>query len=249
MRRVDYETQQHQVYAQGRAITPERMDSLMSAFAAQLPAARPLRIVDVGSGVGRFTPALADTFGGPVFGIEPAQSMRRQAELLSPHPRVEYHAGRAEDLPLLAATCDAALLWFVWHHIEDRARAAKELARVVRKGGTVLLRTNAADRMPDQWWFEHFPKARDVETERSNTHAEIVALFEEAGWKLEKVAIVEVVSTYGRDLEMLRLKAISTLEHLTPGEYLTGLHAASGAVAGRKETQVTSPGDLFVFRS
>src|SRR5207302_9552600 len=115
--RVDYDQRQYDVYAKGRAISPERMARLVDVLAAHLPDRRLLVIADVGCGVGRFTPALANAFGGPVYGIEPAARMREQAKVLAPHPMARYLDGRAEAIPLQDASCDAALCWFVWHHI------------------------------------------------------------------------------------------------------------------------------------
>src|ERR671937_538118 len=42
-------------------------------------------------------------------------------------PAVSYAAGPAEHIPLTDASCDAALLFFVWHHVDDRERAAQRL--------------------------------------------------------------------------------------------------------------------------
>ena len=46
------------------------------------------RVLDLGSGTGRFTPALADTFGGPVNGVEPSAGMRAAELQISGHPAV-----------------------------------------------------------------------------------------------------------------------------------------------------------------
>ncbi|OPG08042.1 hypothetical protein B1L11_28940 [Microbispora sp. GKU 823] len=45
--------------------------------------------LDVGSGTGRFTPALARAFG-PVTGVEPSVRMRETAQAQSRHPGVRY---------------------------------------------------------------------------------------------------------------------------------------------------------------
>lgn len=244
---VDYDERQFHVYARGRAIDADRMAGIVAEFSLHLPERRPLTIVDVGAGVGRFSPALAEAFGGPVLGVEPAARMREQAEVLAAHPRVRYLDGRAESLPLENASCDAAFMWFVWHHVVDKEGAAREVARVVRPGGTLLLRTNTADRMPAQWWFEQFPRAREIEQAVSPTLGALVAGFALAGWSLRRVATVVTRSTFGRDLEMLRLRSISTLEHLSDDEFHAGLAAAELAAAGREREPVATPGDLFVF--
>jgi ubiquinone/menaquinone biosynthesis C-methylase UbiE len=88
------------------------------------------------------TPSLANTFGGPVYGVEPADKMRAQAISHAGHFAVTYSAGTAEHIPLPDASCDAAMLFFVWHHVIDRNAAAHELHRVVKHGGKVFVRAN-----------------------------------------------------------------------------------------------------------
>lgn len=84
---VDYDERLHAVYAEGRKLAPEGLHTWMREFAELAPPQRPLTVLDLGCGIGRFTPALADTFGGPVYGVEPSDQMRRQA---AAHPAVTY---------------------------------------------------------------------------------------------------------------------------------------------------------------
>ena len=83
MRRVDYDKELYQDYARGRELREQQMQVWISAFEAVLPARRPLTGLDVGSGTGRFTPALARTFG-PVTGVEPSVRMRDIAQAQVP---------------------------------------------------------------------------------------------------------------------------------------------------------------------
>jgi ubiquinone/menaquinone biosynthesis C-methylase UbiE len=153
MEKVDYDARLHAVYAAGRRMSPDALRTWMAAFARHLPATRPLAWLDLGSGTGRMTPSLASAFGGPAHGVEPSDRMRAQAIAHAGHPAVTYAAGSAEHIPLPDASCDAALVFFVWHHVADRAAAAQELRRVVRPGGRLFVQANFSDRMPDVWWF------------------------------------------------------------------------------------------------
>ena len=56
--------------------------------------------------------------------------MREVALREAAHPAVKYLPGRAEAIPLPDASCDAALLYFVWHHVGDKPAAALELLRM-----------------------------------------------------------------------------------------------------------------------
>src|SRR5271169_3862950 len=99
MRRIDYDTEQYQDYARGRALTEHQQQAWIDAFGALLPEQRPLAGLDVGSGTGRFTAALARAFG-PVTGIEPSARMREIAQEQARHADVRYLAGSAEDMPV-----------------------------------------------------------------------------------------------------------------------------------------------------
>jgi SAM-dependent methyltransferase len=120
MRRIDYDTEQYQDYARGRALTGHQLQAWISAYAALLPERRPLAGLDVGSGTGRFTPGLARAFG-PVTGVEPSVRMREIAQAQSRHPGVRYLAGSAEDLPVPSGSADYALMFLSWHHVQDKA--------------------------------------------------------------------------------------------------------------------------------
>jgi ubiquinone/menaquinone biosynthesis C-methylase UbiE len=182
MRRIDYDTEQYQNYARGRALTGQQLQAWISAFAAVLPQRRPLAGLDVGSGTGRFTPALARGFG-PVTGVEPSVRMREIAQAQSPHPGVRYLAGSAEDMPVPTGSADYVLMFLSWHHVQDKPQAARELGRVLRPGGRLLLRANFSDHHPRPWWLEHFPRGLEVDTALFQPLHEVIAMFTSDGWR------------------------------------------------------------------
>src|SRR4051794_23933330 len=184
MEKVDYDARLHAVYAAGRRMSPDARQTWMEAFARHLPETRPLVWLDLGSGTGRMTPALADAFGGPVHGVEPSDSMRAQALAHAGHPAVTYAAGSAEHIPLSEASCDAALLFFVWHHVVDRDAAARELYRVVKPGATLFVQANFYDATPDIWWFRVVPEWWDVEKAIFRSEQDVRSNFLDAGWSV-----------------------------------------------------------------
>ena len=257
MERVDYDRQQHQAYVEGRRLSPDTISTWMGAFARHLRPERPLAVIDLGSGTGRFTPALADTFGGPVHGVEPSTRMRAIAEASAPHPAVTYVAGSAEAIPLPDGSCDAVLLFLSFHHVVDKAGAAREIARVLRPGagglgaGQVLVRSTFTDRMPDLLWHRWFPRARSVEMDMFPTVDETVDLFAPTG--LRPLAVDRVPHRMAADLAeyvaRLRLRAVSTFEHLTEDEIAEGFAAMDREVAAGTLTDgpVETDSDLLVL--
>src|SRR5215470_16360305 len=223
MRRVDYDAEQYQNYASGRALGERQLQTWVSAFEAVLPERRPLLGLDVGSGTGRFTPALARTFG-PVTGVEPSVRMREFALAQSQHPDVRYLAGSAEDMPVPSGSADYALMFLSWHHVQDKPRAARELARVLRPAGRLLLRANFSDHHPRPWWWlEYFPRGFEVDAAQFQPLHEVIATFTSAGWRVASFGRVTEPSsgTRGDMLQRLRLRTHSTFACFTPDELET----------------------------
>jgi ubiquinone/menaquinone biosynthesis C-methylase UbiE len=232
MRRIDYDTEQYQDYARGRALSEPQRQAWISAFAAVLPERRPLAGLDVGSGTGRFTPALARAFG-PVTGVEPSVRMREIAQAQSPHPGVRYLAGAAEDIPVPSGGADYVLMFLSWHHVQDKPRAVGELARVLRPGGRLLLRANFRDHHPRPWWLEHFPGGYAADAKLFQPLHEVIEMFTSADWRVTSFGTITEPSpgTYGDMLERLRLRTLSFFAQLSPAELEAGFRRLEQAVA------------------
>jgi ubiquinone/menaquinone biosynthesis C-methylase UbiE len=248
--KVDYDERQFAVYARGRALTPAGLARWMSVFAGHAPPQRPLAVLDLGSGTGRFTPALATTFGGPVYGVEPSSRMREIAVRSSAHPAVTYLEGCAEDLRLPASSCDLVLMFLVFHHVADPGAGAAEVSRVLRPGGRVLIRSTFADRMPDLWWHRFFPRAIEIEKQMFPTVSETAAAFSGTGLRIVDLETVRERVTGGlaESAARLRLRAISTFEHLTEQETADGFAALDSAIrAGTPVEPIETTCDLLVL--
>jgi SAM-dependent methyltransferase len=100
------------------------------------------RVVDLGAGMGAATIEAARS-GATVVAVEPMPYMRgilRMRRAWQPHrSTIRVMDGAAERIPLEDASVDA--LWTVntIHHWTERDIAARELARVMKPGGRVLL--------------------------------------------------------------------------------------------------------------
>jgi SAM-dependent methyltransferase len=250
MEKVDYDGRLHAVYAAGRQMSPDALQTWMAAFARHLPARRPLVWLDLGSGTGRMTPSLASAFGGPAHGVEPSDKMRAQAVAHARHPAVTYEAGSAENIPLPDASCDAALLFFVWHHVADREAAAHELHRVVKPGGKLFVQANFSDRMPDVWWFRVVPEWRQVDAAQFRTQAELEADFVGLGWTL--VSRDEVTwlrsATMAEDFERLKLRAVSAFEHMSDDIIEAGFARIEAALPSLDDGPQYETSELLVFQ-
>jgi SAM-dependent methyltransferase len=248
--KINYDDKLWKRYAQGRALPVDSIAVWMDAVARYADPKRPLTVLDLGSGTGRFSPSLAQWFGGPIYGVEPAAKMRKVAATANAHRAVAYLAGSAEKIPLADASCDLAFLFFVLHHFDDVSTAAAELGRVVRPSGIVCIRTQFSDRLRDIAWRRYFPRALEIERQLFPSVDETTKTFRPAGFEpiaLEEVEF-EVASTPAAHLERLRHRAISTFELLSEDEVEAGLAALEKAAASAEPRPVRDVGDLLILR-
>jgi ubiquinone/menaquinone biosynthesis C-methylase UbiE len=250
MEKVDYDRRLHGVYAAGRQMSPDAHDVWMEAFAHHLPDTRPLVWLDLGSGTGRMTPALANAFGGPAHGVEPSERMRAQARAQAGHSAVTYAAGSGEHIPLPDAICDAALVFFVWHHVVDHQRAAQELHRVVKPGGTLFVQANFSDRMPDVWWFRVVPEWRAVDAAQFRSEEAVTRDFTGAGWTfVARDAVTWLRSvTLTEDLERLKLRAVSLFELMSEEDIEAGFAKIEAALPALGDGPQRETSEMLVFR-
>ena len=184
MEKVDYDARLHAVYAAGRQMPPDALAHLDGGIRSA-----PAR--DTATGLAR--PGLGYRPHDPLFGEclrRPRLRSRavRQDACSSPGPRWPSRrqvCGRVcRAHPVADASCDAALLFFVWHHVADREGAAQELRRVVKPGGKLFVQANFSDKMPDIWWFRVVPEWGKVDTAQFRSEKEVKGDFTGAGWTL-----------------------------------------------------------------
>ncbi|MGC6487103.1 MAG: ArsR/SmtB family transcription factor [Planctomycetota bacterium] len=117
-------------------------DDLQRARAIGRLVPQGLTIADVGTGTGVLAMEMAQ-LGMRVIAVDQSEAMlaaadAKRAALAAPE-RVELRLGAATDLPLQDGEVDAVLAHMVLHYVPSPRDAIRELARVVRPGGRVVL--------------------------------------------------------------------------------------------------------------
>jgi len=119
-------------------------DDLLRARATAELVRPGLRVADIGTGTGILALELAE-LGLDVIGIDRSEAMLETARqkwdsiAAAQTGNIEFRVGDAHELPLEAASVDAAFAHMVLHSLEEPERAVQEMARVVRPGGLVIL--------------------------------------------------------------------------------------------------------------
>lgn len=246
--RTDYESMA-EVYDRGRTLSLDQIDELRVVLARYLGGAHK-RVLDLGSGTGIFAEAFASWFDVSVVGVEPSRAMRQQA-LAKVAGRVSYVGGEAEHIPLAEHTCDCAWLSTVLHHVRDRAQCARELRRVLRGDGRVLIRSGFGDRLDGVRWLRYFPSARTIAAERWPTIEATTEIFATAGFAVEALrAIPEIVApNLGAYYRRIAVRANSTLTLIDDDEFEQGIERLRQEAAAASGTEpVVDRRDLLVLR-
>jgi SAM-dependent methyltransferase len=94
---------------------------------------------DVGAGTGFLTEALVAR-GLKVLAIDRSASMLAALRRKFPDPGVvECRTGNADRIPIEDASVDLAMANMLLHHVEHPGRVLREMARIVRPGGCVVV--------------------------------------------------------------------------------------------------------------
>lgn len=162
-------------------------------------------VLDVGAGAGQYYYPFLRSRIGHFVGIDVDETITRNSWLDE-----SYRCDGAKT-PLLESTIDLAFSDFVFEHLSDPAAVVKEIFRVLKPGGHVVIRT------PNKWHYVvaaarllSLAQQRAVLTRltgrleedvfpkfyRCNTEPRLRRLFTGAGFEVEFLALVEREPTY-----------------------------------------------------
>ena len=105
-------------------------------------------VADVGYGNGRYLAELARRgHAGPVLGVDMSPGMLLAAR--SGAPRARLMVADAMALPVRDAAAGLTLAMHMLYHVPDPDRAVRELRRITRPGGRVIVGLNGADHLQE----------------------------------------------------------------------------------------------------
>lgn len=227
-------------------------DALLDAMAACGAFRAEDTLLDVACGPGivscYFTQLVRHVTGLDVVPAMLDRARRLQAE--RGVPNVTWELGSSTDLPFTAASFEGAVTRFSFHHFLEPAAALREMKRVAKPGGTIVVCDVAPD--PEtQESFNHWEKLRDPSHVRALTAAEMEALGDAAGLSLH----AKQMRTLEMDLENLLAGSFpkdgdaERIRSLFQEEIQAGT-GTLGVAARREEgaVRITYPVAVFAWR-
>lgn len=147
------------------------------------------KILDVGCGTGALIRAVAGRArSSEIVGVDPGQSFVDYARTLFNDPRITFQVGDAMQLPFASGSFDQTLSLLVMMFVPQPEKAASEMRRVTRPGGTVSACTWDRDglELSSIFWEEAVrldpgADARSQRPKHSNREGQLTALWQAAG--------------------------------------------------------------------
>jgi demethylmenaquinone methyltransferase/2-methoxy-6-polyprenyl-1,4-benzoquinol methylase len=108
---------------------------------SRIEAGRDATVLDVATGTAAVAIELVHRHGCRVVGVDRSPEMlaagRARVEQAGLAERIDLREGRAESLPFEDASFDALTFTYLLRYVDDPAATLRELARVIRPGGTI----------------------------------------------------------------------------------------------------------------
>lgn len=223
----DYATIHASKYKDGRVLQTETINTWIRALEQFIPVDKKVsRIIDVGSGTGRFAYHLSEEFGADVFALDASLLMLKEAQKNQiPKPQVYLLQGFAEQIPVANNSIDIVFCSMVFQFLVNPIIAVSEFSRLLKSDGVVFVRTPLSGYLDLIPWYRYFPAAKEVDNERFPSKESLTKAFQSGGFtKIDFVPIKQKVSDSFRDYyNRYQNLAISTFSFLKDDEIENGL--------------------------
>lgn len=158
---------------------------LSSRFIHLLQPKEDLLYLDIGCGTGNYTKAIAqDKY--QFIGIDPSQIMLEKANT-STKENIQWIKGKAENIPLASNSVDGIIASLTLHHWKNLDKGFKELNRVLKTQGRIIIFTSTPKQMQGYWLNHYFPimlqdsmqqmpSSDKIKTNLSNNNLEIIEI-------------------------------------------------------------------------
>ncbi len=184
-------TTQAQAFAANPWVTDEeRIRRLVAA--AHLTGTE--RVLDIATGPGYIAEAFASA-AREVVGVDLTDAMLAIAKERTQQRgvyNISFRAADAQNLPFESGAFDVVVCRLALHHLEQPLRVLREMARVCRAGGTVLVEDIYASEHPERAAYQdRWEILRDSSHVRTLPLSELLQLFRDAGLETDAVTTAD----------------------------------------------------------
>lgn len=233
--RVDYDAVAH-LYD----TTPHRtkpIDPELLSFIVRRATPADISVLDVGCGTGnqlianRSIPTCVR-----MVGLDRSSGMLHQARLKA--PEIAWVQADGSVLPFQADSFDFVTCQFALHHINDKAGMLREVFRVLRRGGRLVVRNVCPQDSPDWLFYDYFPESQTIDLEDFWSPENVTAQLDRAGF--DAVDVEREHLHFAQDLrawfdEVRQRATCSQLLAISDAGYQAGMRRLTDELAARSE--------------
>ena len=237
-------------YDAARAMPEESLALWMEKLRGLVPVKAVKRVLDLGGGTGRFAGGLLKTYKCPVTVVDPSEEMLEQGKSRV-HGDVQWVYSSAENLPFKDGSFDLVWMSQVFHHLENKAAAFREVYRVLAPEGYFAVRNGTLENDEVLTWMELFPEAKEIENEKIPHHADIINAVCANRFTLAKdlTVLQRFTSSYKEYYERISQRGLSVLISISDDAFNRGLVKFKEWTEKQPQDQpVYEPVDMFIFR-
>jgi ubiquinone/menaquinone biosynthesis C-methylase UbiE len=237
-------------YDAARAMSEESLALWMEKLHGIVPVSAVKSVLDLGGGTGRFAGALLKTYNCPVTVLDPSEEMLAQGKS-HVHGDVKWVCAGAEKLPFKDSSFSLVWMSQVFHHLEDKTAAFREIFRVLTPDGYLALRNGTLENDEVLTWMGLFPEAKAIENEKIPHHADIIEAVCANRFTLAKDVTVlqRFTSSYKEYYEKISRRGLSVLISISDDAFNRGLVKFKEWTEQQPQDQpVYEPVDMFIFR-
>lgn len=139
------------------------------------------KILEIGCGTGNYTELISKATNAVVYGLDQSTGMLEKAK--AKNSDINYIKGNAVYLDCFGELeFDAVYMVDVIHHIKDINTMLKNIFRILKKGGSLLIFTDTHEHISNRLTTKYFPETLKVELNRYQSSEEIIASLSHSGF-------------------------------------------------------------------
>lgn len=139
--------------------------------------------LDIGCGTGNYTIELHKK-GLQMIAVDPSIEMLAKAK--AKNNKIDWQLGSAENLDLPNHSIDGVIATLTLHHWKDIKAGFRELHRVLKPGGKMVLFTSTPNQMKKYWLNDYFPKMLEESIRQMPSKENTLTAISESGIKIIK---------------------------------------------------------------
>lgn len=224
-------------YDKTREMRTENIDVWVSALSRYGSIGAMSDVLEIGAGTGRFTMPLCRKTRAHITALDLSQDMLMLAQCKKLSERVNWVRGSAESLPFGSSTFDCIFMVFTLQHIADRTEALREIYRVLRPQGKLVIGAASHGQFKREIICRYFPDLLTIDLARFPAIPKLKSLLRNHSFNTINSHYVNGKPAYlskKEYLDWIVQKPLSTFALLTRTKYQEGLARFTQAKLNRE---------------